>query len=92
MEGLSVADVLKQFGVEPNAVLSSDCVLRTPEGLEYDDESSGSGEPLPPDNRSSSGSEDSSTSQIEAISRTSIQTSKSDEYAHRTIEKLRYLK
>ena len=58
----------------------------------YDDESSGSSEPLHPDSSSSSGSEDSSTSQTKTISRTFIQSSKSDEFANRKIEKLRYLK
>ena len=76
MEGLSVADVLRQCGVDPNAVLSSDGVLRAPEGLEYDDESSGSSEPLPPDSSSSSASYRTSTSLTETISRTSDQTSR----------------
>ena len=58
----------------------------------YDDESSGSSEPLHPDGSSSSGSEDSSASQTETSSRTSIQSSENGEYANRKIEKLHYLK
>ena len=93
MEGLSVADVLKQFGVDPNAVLSSDGVLRSPEGLEYDNLSSGSSEKRPADSSSSSCESDASSAfQTEVVSRSSTQESKGDGSASRKIEKLRYLR
>ena len=94
MEGLSAADVMRQFGVGPNAVLSSDSILRTPEGLEYEDKSSGSSGSLSPEISNSSGSDADEivTASSKTRSRVSDDPSKNDEYTKRKIENLRSVK
>ena len=61
MEGLSAADAIRQFGVDPNAVLSSDGILRTPGGLEYEDTSSGHRGSLSSESSNSSGRDEGKT-------------------------------
>ena len=59
---MSAADVIRQFGVDTNAVLFSDGILRTPEGLEYEDVSSGNRDGLSSESSNSSGSDEDKTS------------------------------
>ena len=92
MEGLSVADVMRQFWVDPNAILSSDGILRTPEGSEYEDASSGSSDYLSLEGSSSSASDEETAtttpSQSVARSRVSDDPSRSDENAKQKFENM----
>ena len=89
MEGLTAADVLRQFGVDPSAVLSSDGKLRTPEGLEHEDTSSGNSGSLSSESSNSYGSDAdnaiTSSSKPLTRSRVSDNPSCSDEYTKRKI-------
>ena len=88
MEGLSVADAIRQFGVDPNVVLASNDILRTPEGWKHEDTSSGTSGSLSSEssNRSES-DEDGNTipfpSKSLTKSRFSDYPSTSDEYTKR---------
>ena len=92
MDSLSVADVMRQFWVDPNAILSSDGVLRTPEGSEYEDASSGSSDYLSLEGSSSSASDEETAtttpSQSVARSRVSDDPSRSDENAKQKFENM----
>ena len=74
MDGLPVAGVIRKFGVDPNAVLSSDGILRTPEGLDYEDSSSGNSGSLSSESSNSSGSDEdnASTSSSKPLIRTRV--------------------
>ena len=61
MDGLSVADVMRQILVGATTVLTSDGILRTLEGLEYEDSSSGTSGSLPSESSNSSGSNEDKT-------------------------------
>ena len=92
MDSLSVADVMRQFWVDPNAILSSDGILRTPEGSEYEDASSGSSDYLSLEGSSSSASDEETAtttpSQSVARSRVSDDPSRSDENAKQKFENM----
>ena len=96
MDGLSGADVIRQYGVDPNSVPSSDGILRTPEGLEYEGKSSGSSESLSSESSNSSGSDEdkttTSSSKSLTKSRVSDDPSTSAEYTQRKIETRRCLR
>ena len=45
-DGLPVVDVMRQFGIDPNAVMTTEGKLQTPDGLFFESSSSESGDSL----------------------------------------------